>query len=255
MDRVKSFFQDDQVYFMTLTMRADDHSDIMQHWHVLYQRLKYYYPGLRVFWVKEKTKRGIDHLHCIVTRSIDGKWLSRAWLEITKTSFIVKIDNSSEIMNAAGYMLKYMTKAHENILQYNKGERLYGFNGARSPPTEKLGYNEEPLEFVLGQHYNPSSKYWMTYYNNLQVAIGRPFIEYMSFLTLDTLDKIKVLRAKLNSKSPSFDECLPKVKLSSSVKNDSIEKQSNTEKWSAWKKILDARLNNDQELKEHEKRK
>lgn len=96
-------------------------------------------------------------------------------------------------------MLKYMTKAHGNLDMYQKGERIYGFLGAKSPAAKKLGFQEEPLEFILDQHYNTASAYWGEFYNQMQLWIGPAFISYMDYLTLSTIEKLNFESAKVDT--------------------------------------------------------
>lgn len=200
MDRVKTFFSDDQIYFNTITQQIEDATDIQRYWHTLYMRIKYYYQGIRIFWVKEYTKKGKAHLHFLSSQALDGKWLSRSWLEITGSSYIVKAGNTSgEIRNPAGYMLKYMTKAHGNLDMYQKGERIYGFLGSKAPAAKKLGFSEEPLEFILDQHYNNGSKYWFEWYNQMQTWIGPAFISYIDYQTLTTIEKLNFESATVDT--------------------------------------------------------
>lgn len=168
MDRVKLFMADDDCRFITLTMQADDRSNIMKHWNVLNLDLKRIYPGIRGFWVKEYTKKGVAHLHILVNRYIDQAWLSRRWYEITGTSYIVYATETHDVHNPAGYMLKYMTKAHTGLHNYNKGERLYGFFGAKAPKVTKLGFKAEVIDFELDQHINSQSKYYWEWLTALQ---------------------------------------------------------------------------------------
>ncbi len=195
MDRVREFFADDDLRFMTLTMQADDKSNIMHHWNTLLLDIKRHYRGIRGFLVKEYTKRGVAHIHALVTRFIDQAWLSRRWHEITGTSFIVHMEEAFEVKNAAAYMLKYMTKAHGALDLYAKGERIFSFFGARAPAKKLLGFEEAPKEFVMGQHYNPESRYWLDYidnkgrecegwYTEMQRKIGPAFIDYMERMTI-----------------------------------------------------------------------
>jgi hypothetical protein len=137
----------------------------MRYWKTLHKAIKYYYPKILIFWVKEYTKRGKAHIHFITNRALDGKWLSRTWKSITNTSYIVKAgDCSNEIRSPAAYMLKYMTKAHGNIDMYAKGERIYGFLGARSPKKKLLGFETTVSEIMLYQHFNIKSNYWNDFY-------------------------------------------------------------------------------------------
>lgn len=175
MDRVKAFYGDSQIYFNTVTLQYGDTHNIMKYWNLLVKRLKYYYPHILIFWSKEYTKRGMAHIHYLTNQALDGAWLSRVWLEITGTSYIVQCGNTTgEIRNPAGYMLKYLTKAHRNIDMYAKGERIYGFLGARAPTIPKPGYEEKVLDVIIDQHLNTSSKYWnMFYYLNYWLVDGR----------------------------------------------------------------------------------
>lgn len=248
MDRVKAFFLDDQLYFNTITMQSDDKSNIMKHWHTLIRRLNRYYKGLRIFWVKEYTKRHTAHLHFLTTQALDGSWLSRAWLEITGTSYVVKCGNTTgEIRNAAGYMLKYMTKAHGNLDLYDKGERIYGFLGAKAPPVQKLGFNEDPLEFVLEQHYNTGSAYWQEWYNAMQLWIGPAFINYIEYHTLSIIDKVKVEQS-LTSESPNVEPIFTRVELYDERNNKGTNNkhesdglvERNRDRLKAWRHVLES---------------
>lgn len=102
-------------------------------------------------------------MHVLVNRYVDQGWLSRRWYEITGTSYIAYMERVDDIRNPAAYMLKYMTKAHHELELYRKGERIYGFFGQRAPAKKLLGFESEPVEFILGQHWNPESKYWQDY--------------------------------------------------------------------------------------------
>lgn len=193
MNRVKTFFGDQQTYFNTLTIQINDDQDIMKYWAILRKRIKYYYPYLLIFWVKEYTKRGKAHLHFISSRALDGAWIQNEWYRITGTSFIVKCGNTTgEIRNPAAYMLKYMTKCHNNLDLYQKGERIYGFNGARAPPVELLGFESKAEDFLLYQHYNIYSNYWTTWYNEKQALIGPLFISYINYITSGIITKERI---------------------------------------------------------------
>jgi hypothetical protein len=84
-------------------------------------------------------------------------------------------------------MLKYLTNAHNNLEMFDKGEGIYGFFGARAPLKELLGFEKPSTEFILDQHFNPSSKYWHDYvapltskggWQALRFCIGCPAIAY-----------------------------------------------------------------------------
>lgn len=175
MDRVKAFYGDNQVYFNTLTLQIDDNHDIMKYWHLFYMRLKYYYPHILIFWVKEYTRRGKAHIHYTTSRALDEQWVKRSWNQITGTSYIAKCgDSSSEIRSPAAYMLKYMTKAHSKLDLYQKGERIYGFLGAKAPPKKILGFESEIEQIILEQHFNIASPYWnIFYYLNMWLIDGK----------------------------------------------------------------------------------
>lgn len=196
MDRVKLWFADDELRFMTLTMQADDKSNIMDHWHVLLVDLKRHYPGIRGFWVKEYTKRKVAHLHILVNRFVDQAWLSRRWLEITGTSYIAYIERIDDIRNPAAYMLKYMTKAHGELDLYGKGERIYGFFGAVAPKKVLLGFDDKVEEFYLDQHYNVGSAYWLPWYNQMQLLYGPAFIEYIELATQRPISLLQTSQIK-----------------------------------------------------------
>lgn len=237
MDRVKAFYLDSSVYFNTITLQADDHTNIMRHWKKLTDQLRYYYPHLLIFWTKEYTKRGQAHLHFLTNQALDGQWLSRTWLNITGTSYIVKCGNTTgEIRNPAAYMLKYMTKAHNSLDLFDKGERIYGFLGARAPAVPKKGFDEEPLEFVLDQHYNPSSNYWPAWYDSMQKWIGPAFISYMNYQTLSPIQK-------LNYESANVEAEFTKVQQSSTPESDNElgQVEKNKQLLSKWKDYIEER--------------
>lgn len=191
--RVNAFFGDQQVYFNTFTLQTDNNGDIMRYWNLIQQRIKYYYPHMLIFWTKEYTRAGKAHLHFISSRSIDGAWASREWFRITGNSYVVKCGNtSSEVKNPGAYMLKYLTKAHNGLDMFEKNERIYGFLGAKAPPVEKLGFESACVSFELDQHYNLDSKYWQDWYNERQIAYGRPFVETMAYYTLAPMKRYKI---------------------------------------------------------------
>lgn len=238
MDRVKSFYGDQTPYFNTVTLKYGDTGNIMDYWKKLTKRLKYYYPHLLIFWTKEYTKRGMAHLHFLTSQTLDGSWLSRTWLEITGSSFIVKCGNTTgEIRNPAAYMLKYMTKAHNNIDLYDKGERLYGFLGAKSPPVihPEFDDDDQALEFELDQHFNESSKYWLTWYNEMQRWIGPAFISFVNYRTISPLDRMRADIEKLNSEYENRDAMFTKVE------HHEESDTTNKLRWERWKKNMAAK--------------
>lgn len=154
MDRVKYFFKsDDRLRFMTLTKSIHDQTDIMKHWNTLLTDIKRKFPGIKGFWVKEYTKKGVAHLHVIVDRYIPQEWLKERWLGITCTSYIVHVEEMDDINNPAGYMLKYMTKAHAS--DYRKGERIYGFFRGSCSTQRTLRLRPPRTRFYAGPALEP----------------------------------------------------------------------------------------------------
>jgi hypothetical protein len=113
LDDVNVFFQDERVRFMTLTERstATNKNDIMKHYRRLMDNLKNRHPGLKAFWVKEFTKRGVRHLHIAINAYIAQSELKTLWKKATYgQSYIVHIEDTCEVRNTAAYITKYMTK-------------------------------------------------------------------------------------------------------------------------------------------------
>ena len=161
MDKVNLFFNSMKCRFMTLTMLATDPRDIMKFWNILRTDLERNYRGIVGFWGKEFTKAAVRHLHVIVNKYIKWSWLSRRWKEITGTSHVVRM-NRAEVRSAAAYMFKYMSKAYNWSVEslYRKGERRYGFFGAKAPKLDLSGFSTRVLNVELGVRYNPMSSEW-----------------------------------------------------------------------------------------------
>ncbi|WP_145972511.1 inovirus Gp2 family protein [Methanocella paludicola] len=147
---------------MTLTERstAKNKDKIMKHYRRLMDNLKKEYPGLKAFWVKEFTKRGVRHLHVALNMYIPQARIKKLWTRATDgESYIVHIEDTCEVRNAAGYMMKYMTKQLEGGDNFKTHERRYGFNGEKRPkPPEWEGKAEGEIEVEIDPHFNPQLK-------------------------------------------------------------------------------------------------
>lgn len=240
MDRVALFFygslftgkhrdnsKDTPLYFFTLTLRDDQHLPLYMK--RFYNSLRHDYPQLRGFWLKEFQRRGVRHIHGIMNVGLSKKELKKRWRQATKgNGYQVDISRMNDgIKNAAGYMMKYMTKQleaeHAFMLegkaQFDQGERRYGF---WKPKGEKVPRAPAPvrdpdveIRVELGAHYNPESKHWPEWYDKQQQAYGTPFLSYMSWATLSDIKKGQVARAiqELNFESPSYYPIFTGVKL------------------------------------------
>ncbi|BAI61471.1 hypothetical protein MCP_1399 [Methanocella paludicola SANAE] len=162
LDDVNRFFRGEHVRFMTLTERstAKNKDKIMKHYRRLMDNLKKEYPGLKAFWVKEFTKRGVRHLHVALNMYIPQARIKKLWTRATDgESYIVHIEDTCEVRNAAGYMMKYMTKQLEGGDNFKTHERRYGFNGEKRPkPPEWEGKAEGEIEVEIDPHFNPQLK-------------------------------------------------------------------------------------------------
>lgn len=60
--------------------------------------------------------------------------VKQLWIKATDgQSYIVHIEDTCEVHNAAAYMRKYMTKQLDGGDNFRKHERRYGFNGGKRP--------------------------------------------------------------------------------------------------------------------------
>lgn len=131
---------------ITLTQKAGSSQDIVKNFYKFRRYyLRKYGINMRYFWVKEFTPEsreyidnhgnirqsagGERHMHILTDIYIDQKELSQVWYDITGDSYIVWI-NRRHIKNAAGYAMKYLTKAFD-VAPYEKKERRYGFSRHR----------------------------------------------------------------------------------------------------------------------------
>lgn len=143
MDRVQRYFTGEpELYFVTLTEQADSGRDIMKDANRLRTRLKRVNPQLKAFWVKEFTKRGVRHLHCIFNMTFTKEELTQHWTRSTKgVSWHIDITPARSVRNPAGYMMKYMTKQLEGGDHgFKDNERRYGF----WKPASRAGGDQEP---------------------------------------------------------------------------------------------------------------
>lgn len=120
--------------------------------------------------------------------------IKQLWIKATEgQSYIVHIEDTCEVHNAAAYMMKYMTKQLDGGDNFRKHERRYGFNGGRRPKHPNWdGKAEGDIEVEIDPHFNIGSKYWLDYYNKNQIAYGPAYIEYMNYLTSNTFTKLKI---------------------------------------------------------------
>jgi len=196
LDEVNIFFRGEHVRFMTLTERstATNKQDIMKHYRKLMDNLKKEHDGLKVFWVKEFTKRGVRHLHVAVNTYIPQSRIKELWIKATGgQSYIVHVEDTSEVRNAAAYMMKYMTKQLNGSDNFKKYERRFGFNGGKRPKsTDWEGKAKGEIEVEIEPHFNQNSKYWIDYFNKNQIAYGPAYIELMNYMTSSTIVKQKI---------------------------------------------------------------
>lgn len=73
-------------------------------------RKKPEYKGLEYFRVTEIGKDGMVHVHGIWNKYIPSALLSKMWLQITKDSYIVKVERIKNKKDAVQYLYKYLTK-------------------------------------------------------------------------------------------------------------------------------------------------
>lgn len=73
-------------------------------------RKKPQFKGLEYFRVIEIGKDGMVHIHGIWNKYVPGAMLSQMWLQITKDSFVVKVERIKNKKDAVQYLYKYLTK-------------------------------------------------------------------------------------------------------------------------------------------------
>ena len=203
LDDVNIFFSGEHVRFMTLTERstATNKKDIMKHYRRLMDNLKIEFKGLKAFWVKEFTKRGVRHLHVALNMYIPQPRIKKLWIKATEgQSYIVHIEDTCNIRNAAAYMMKYMTKQLSDGVHFKKYERRYGFSGGKRPKHEDWdGKAKGEIEVEIDPHFNQYSKYWLDYNNKNQIAYGPAYIDYINHATCSVFvkQKIRMVRQEL----------------------------------------------------------
>lgn len=224
MDRVKLFFLGmTGLYFVTLTIRDD--RKLERAIERFYHELRRDHPELYAFWLKEFQRRGARHLHLIWNIEMTRRELKKRWRKATRgDGYQVDISEVTTVRNAAGYMMKYMTKqldgehAYENegLRQFDKGERRYGFwkpKGVKVPKAPELaragaeGDQEiQEIEVDLDPHWNPGSRYWLKWYNDCYTEYGEAFHRFMEYSTLSDIKKARYMikNEELNFDSPSY---------------------------------------------------
>jgi hypothetical protein len=200
LDDVNMFFYGEHVRFMTLTERstAKNKENIMKHYRRLMDNLRQEYKGLKVFWVKEFTKRGVRHLHVALNTYIPQSRIKQLWIKATEgQSYIVHIEDTCEVRNAAAYMMKYMTKQLDGGDNFKRYERRFGFSGGKRPKHYWEGRAEGDIEVEIDPHFHQDSKYWFDYYNKNQIAYGPAYIDFMNFATNSIITKHKIRLARI----------------------------------------------------------
>jgi len=123
--------------FITLTFDRDVSVQEASHcFDVFMKRLRRRYKKLRYIWVKERTKHGRIHYHCIFFTDyfIPQKQLTALWGQ--GFTFIKLINN---FQNVGAYMSKYITKD----IRTEKNERFYSCSRGLLRPIIKISdYNK-----------------------------------------------------------------------------------------------------------------
>jgi len=193
LDDVKYYLQFEDVRFLTLTESANapNKDDIMLHFRRLMAVLRKEYKGIKGFWTKEFTKRGVRHLHVLINQYIPQKRIKELWIKATEGySSIVHIQKA-RINNVAGYMMKYLTK-QLRFPKFKRHERRYGFIGGYRPHYSDFYDKQSDVTVELEQHFNPDSKYWLQYYNENQVRWGSAYVDYMNYIMSGWLSRWKI---------------------------------------------------------------
>nr|WP_148266484.1 hypothetical protein [Methanocella arvoryzae] len=163
--------------------------------------LKKDHNGLKAFWVKEFTKRGVRHLHVAINMYIPQSRIKELWIKATGgQSHIVHIEDACEMRNAAAYMMKYMTKQLSGGDNFKRNERRFGFSGGKRPKQKDWeGKAKGEIEVEIDPHFNQNSRYWLDYYNKNQIAYGPAYIDFINFATCSIIakHKIRLARAEL----------------------------------------------------------
>lgn len=157
---IGTYLQGDKVRALTLTQKLGTQQDIMKNWARLRAVFaKYQVPINKYFWVKEFTKQGERHLHILIDADsdIDQNWLSDKWRTITDGESYILWINEAEIGNAAGYAMKYLTKAFFEC-EFRPKEKRFGF-------SQSARFKD--IEPILGDFWDiiiePCGKFTLTY--------------------------------------------------------------------------------------------
>ena len=116
---------------MTLTLdpatAPDDqerqHYYITERWNALRTAISREIGSFSFIWVREEQEGGLPHLHILVSRYIDQRWLSRRW-ESLGGGGVVDIRHIDHLDRAAHYVGKYLTK--DALSGFPDGIRRYG---------------------------------------------------------------------------------------------------------------------------------
>lgn len=178
---------------MTLTQKLGSKQDIMKNWNHLRLILKR--SGVKCdvyFWTKEFTLNGERHLHIILDTDewISQKWLSDIWRHTTGGESYRVWVNDDNLKNAAGYAMKYLTKAFSEETRFRKKERRYGF----SRNSERYKY---PYTVIIGDFWqiiinpNDKGKFELDYGALDNVPLGKGVNDYDEYGKKRNRPKIK----------------------------------------------------------------
>lgn len=171
LDRLQLFFnENDEIRFLTLTVRKGEDGNIRKNWNKLRQYIRRHYPGIKMFAVLEFQRNGTRHIHVLINQFIDRDlvlkmWQKYAWgtmagVDIRYIGFAVR--------RVAAYMFKYLGKSLSNH-QYKPHERRYSVSGARLPklPKPESMYMPGEVKFEFHPHLNRNSPKWQEWMDHL----------------------------------------------------------------------------------------
>lgn len=179
-------------YFSTLTIGtrtcspAESDALITTAWDKLAQRITRKYGRFSYVWIREHTKKGMAHLHLLMSVAVDLSWLSEAWMECTGGSWIVDVQ-PVESSRAGDYVAKYCTQQGRDRarpeFEHLRGRRFFSksrdvqFAPFRGDPPRVEVLDQETGEITATSRYSRLDVPYWAYREHLVKAGMSPIVE------------------------------------------------------------------------------
>jgi len=134
----------DLTRFATLTLdpkklTADPYDELAIAWDRFLKSLKRFSPQAKYIWFKGVHASGVPHLHVLVNRRVDQRWLSETWSRVGGGKIVdIRAFGFSriDVERVTNYVTSYLTKRDE-IERLPKGRRFYGASRGVLEPFRK----------------------------------------------------------------------------------------------------------------------